>query len=46
MLRRAAFHLLQDIVSHSSRPDLTLGAMSCGIAACAVLALKVGLGIA
>lgn len=39
-MRRVSIAWLEKIVAHSSRPDLTLGALSFGAAACLILALE------
>jgi hypothetical protein len=43
MMRRVSMAWLKKIVAHSSRPDLTLSALSFGAAACLILGLKAAL---
>lgn len=42
-MRRVSIAWLEKIIAHSSRPDLTLSALSFGAAACLILALKAAL---
>lgn len=43
MMLRISMAWLERILAHSSRPDLTLGALSFGAAACLILGFKAAL---